>query len=88
MAFPACAARVAREKARDNARAVAVSWDMHVFINQLIECEISFKRKFYMDWNFEFLFCYLAAWHEVEQNKCKHDLQLSYNTKYEIYLMK
>ncbi len=32
-----------REKARDNARAVAVIWDMHVFINQLIECEISFK---------------------------------------------
>ncbi len=34
-----------------------------------------------MDWNFEFLFCYLAAWHEVEQNKCKHDPQLSYNNK-------
>ncbi len=32
-----------------------------------------------MDWNFEFLFCYLAALHEVEQNKCKHDQQLSYN---------
>ncbi len=54
---------------------------MHVFINQLIECEIYFKRYFYMDWNFEFLFCYLAPWHEVEQNKCKHDLQLSYNNK-------
>ncbi len=44
IAYPAWAARVAREKARvarekarDNARAVAVSWDMHVFINQLIE---------------------------------------------------
>ncbi len=73
--------RVAREKARDNARTVAVMWDMHVFITQLIECEISFKRNFYMDWNFEFLFCYLAAWHEVEQNKCKHDPQLSYNNK-------
>ncbi len=34
-----------------------------------------------MDWNFEFLFLYLAAWHEVEQNKCKHDPQLSYNNK-------
>ncbi len=34
-------------------RAVAVIWDMHVFINQLIECEIPFKRYFYMDWNFE-----------------------------------
>ncbi len=45
-------ARVAREKARDNARAVAVIWDMHVFINQLIECEISFKRNFHMDLNF------------------------------------
>ncbi len=43
------AARVAREKARDNARTVAVIWNMHVFINQLIECEISFKRSFYMD---------------------------------------
>ncbi len=32
-------------------------------------------------WNFEFLFCYLAAWHKVEQNKCKHDRQLSYNNK-------
>ncbi len=49
IAYPAWAARVAREKARvarekarDNARAVAVIWDMHVFINQLIECEISF----------------------------------------------
>ncbi len=62
-------------------RAVAVIWDMHVFINQLIECEISFKRTFYMNWNFEFLFCNLAAWHEVEQNKCKHDPQLSHNNK-------
>ncbi len=53
----------------------------NVFINQLIECEISFRRNFYMDWNFEFLFCYLAAWHEVEPNKCKHDSQLSYNNK-------
>ncbi len=34
-----------------------------------------------MDWNFEFLFCCLAPWHEVEQNKCKHDPQLSYNNK-------
>ncbi len=34
-----------------------------------------------MDWNFEFLFCYLAAWHEEEQNKCKHEPQLSYNNK-------
>ncbi len=34
-----------------------------------------------MDWNFEFLFCYLAAWHEVEQNKCKYDPQLSYYNK-------
>ncbi len=61
--------------------AVAVIWDMHVFINQLIKCEISFKRNFYMDWNFEFLFCYLVAWHEVQQNKCKHEPQLSYNNK-------
>ncbi len=68
-------------KARDNARTVAVIWDMHVFINQLIECETSFKPNFYMDWNFEFLFCYLAAWPEVEQNKCKHDPQLSYYNK-------
>ncbi len=60
---------------------MAVIWDMHLFINQLIECEISFKRNFYMDWNFEFLFCYLAAWHELEQNKCKHDKQLSFNNK-------
>ncbi len=45
-----------------------VIWDMHVFINQLIECEISFKRNFYTNWNFEFLFCYLAAWHKEEQN--------------------
>ncbi len=30
----------AREKARDNARAVAIIWDMHVLINHLIECEI------------------------------------------------
>ncbi len=50
-------------------------------LNQLIKCEISFKRSFYMDCNFEFLFCYLAAWHEVEQNKCKHDPQVSYNNK-------
>ncbi len=28
---PAWAARVAREKARDNTRAVAIIWDMHVF---------------------------------------------------------
>ncbi len=34
-----------------------------------------------MYWNFEFLFFYLAASHEVEQNKCKHDPQLSYNNK-------
>ncbi len=34
-----------------------------------------------MDWNFAFLVSYLAAWHEVEQNKCKHDPQLSYNNK-------
>ncbi len=61
--------------------AVAVIWDMHVFSSQLIECEISFKRNFYMDWNFEFLLCYLAAWREVEQNKCKHDPQLLYNNK-------
>ncbi len=60
---------------------MAVIWDMHVFINPLIECEISFKPNFYMDWNIEFLFCYLAAWHEVEQNKCKPDPQLSYNNK-------
>ncbi len=50
---------------------------MHVFINQLIEREISFKRNFYLDWNFGFLFCYLAAWHEEEQNECKHDPQIS-----------
>ncbi len=68
-----------REKVRDHARAVSVIWDMGVFINQLIKCEISFKCNFYMDWNFEFLFCYLAGWHEVEQNKCKHNPQLSYN---------
>ncbi len=60
---------------------MAVILDMHVFINQVIECEIAFKRNFYMDWNLEFLFCYLAALHEVEQNKCKHDPQLSYNNK-------
>ncbi len=34
-----------------------------------------------MDWNFEFIFCYLAAWHEVKQNKCKHDPQVSYTKK-------
>ncbi len=34
-----------------------------------------------MDWNFEFLFGFLAAWHEEEQNKCKHDPQLPYNNK-------
>ncbi len=41
---PAWAARVAREKVSDNVRAVAVIWEMHVFVNQLIECEISFKH--------------------------------------------
>ncbi len=30
---PAWAARVAREKACDNARAVAVIWDMHAFLS-------------------------------------------------------
>ncbi len=30
-----------------------------------------------------FFFLYLAAWHEVEQNRCKHDPQLSYNSKIE-----
>ncbi len=44
---PAWAARVAREKACDNARAVAVIWDMHVLINQLIECKTPSKRNFY-----------------------------------------
>ncbi len=34
------------QKAPNNARAAAVIWDMHVFINQLIECEIYFKRIF------------------------------------------
>ncbi len=48
---------------------------MYVFINQLIKCETSSKC------NFEFLFCYLAAWREVEQNKCKHDPQLSSTNK-------
>ncbi len=28
-----------------------------------------------------FFFLYLAAWHEEEQNKCKHDPQLPYNNK-------
>ncbi len=79
--FPKPCPRVDCLPSLGNARAVAVIWDMHVLINQLIECEISFKNNFYMDWNFEFLFCYLAAWHEVEQNKCKHDPQLSYNNK-------
>ncbi len=32
---PAWAARVAREKASDNARAVAVIWEMHGFVNFL-----------------------------------------------------
>ncbi len=52
-----------------------------MFIKQLIECEISFKRHFCMGLNVEFLFCYLAARHEVERNKCKHDPQLSYNNE-------
>ncbi len=80
-ACPSCTARAAREEARDHARAVAVIWDMYVFINKPIECEISFKCNFFMYCNFEFLFCYLAAWHEVEQKKCKHNPQLSYNNK-------
>ncbi len=41
--------------------AAVVIWDIHVFINQLIKCEISFKRSFYLDWKFRILFCYLAA---------------------------
>ncbi len=49
--------------------ALAVIWDMHVFINQLIECDISLKRNFYMDWNFKFLFCYLAARGLMEAGK-------------------
>ncbi len=39
---PGWAAPVAREKAPNNARAAAIIWDMHVFINQLIECGIYF----------------------------------------------
>ncbi len=31
-----------------------------------------------MDWNFYFLLCYLAAWHEEEKNKCKHGPEVSY----------
>ncbi len=58
IACPGWAERVAREKARASARDVAIIWDMRVFINQLIECEIYFKRYFNMDWNNEFLFCY------------------------------
>ncbi len=50
---------------------------MHVFIDQLIEREISFKRDFYRDWSFGFLFCYLATWHKVEQNKFDHDPQVT-----------
>ncbi len=34
-----------------------------------------------MDWNIEFLFCYLAAWHEVERKKCKRGPQVSYTHK-------
>ncbi len=56
-----------RGKADDNARSVAVIWDMHVFSNQLIGCENSFKRNFYMDRNFVHLFFYLAAWHQIGQ---------------------
>ncbi len=51
IACSAWAARVASEKARHNARAVAVIWGMHVFINQLIEWEIVFKLNLYLDWN-------------------------------------
>ncbi len=48
-----------------SAREKAIIWDMHVFINQLIECEISFKRNFYMDWNFEYYdFLKLDAFYE------------------------
>ncbi len=35
--------------------------------------QFCFKRNFYLDWNFGILFCYLAVWHKVGQNKCKHD---------------
>ncbi len=57
---------------RDNARSPVDIWDMNVFVNQLIECKISFKRNCYLDWNFGIPFWHLAACHEEEQNKCKH----------------
>ncbi len=53
-------------------RAAAVFWDMHVFINQLIQYEISFECDFSLGMNFRFLFSYFAAWHEVKQNKCRN----------------
>ncbi len=80
-ACPGCEAQVAREKEPNNARAVAVISDMHVFINQLIECEITFRRFFLPGFEFGFLFCYLAAWHDEEQNKRKHDPQATNTNK-------
>ncbi len=50
---------------------------MHVFINQLIERAISFKRNLHLGWSLGFLFSYLAAWHKVEQNKRNHDPQVT-----------
>ncbi len=73
--------RASRVRKRAITRALWPLSGTSIFINQLTECEISFKRNVYMDRNFEFLLCYLAAWHEVEQNKYKYDPQLSYNNK-------
>ncbi len=77
-------AQLMHGKARGNARAAAVIWDMHVYITQLIECEISFKCDFNLD--FMFLLYYSAS--NIEQNKSKHDSQVSNTKKYGLYLMK
>ncbi len=63
---------------------LAVIWDVDVVINQLIECEIYFELNSCLDRNFEFLFFYFAAWHNVERNKRKHDRQVA---KFEFRLM-
>ncbi len=71
--YPLSLYTVGHGNAQETARATAFIWDMHVFITQLIEYEISSQNYLYLDRNFGLLFFHLVAGHEVEQNMCKYN---------------
>ncbi len=73
------AEHVTRGKARDSARSAAVIWGMNGFINQLIGCEISFKRNFCLGRNLLHILFHVFKNNRIVLEESSTFYSLSYN---------